>query len=129
MNLPLIGICYGAQLITGYTKNSLIAAFRIPLNIYRSDNNSKSHTIYYAYGIQFHPDVHHTDNGDKLTCIFIDNGLLRAGEVEEALNTFRDGLKLKIVFVNARERFLNALRGINDAEAKRKVIGVLFRDI
>ena len=129
MNLPIIGICYGAQLIIiGYTKNSLIAAFRIPLNIYRSDNNSKSHTIY-AYDIQFHPEVHHTDNGDKLTCIFIDNGLLRAGEVEEALNTFRDGLKLKIVFVNARERFLNALRGINDAEAKRKVIGVLFRDI
>lgn len=86
-------------------------------------------SIYYAYGIQFHPEVHHTDNGDKLTCIFIDNGLLRAGEAEEALNTFRDGLKLKIVFVNARERFLNALRGINDAEAKRKVIGVLFRDI
>ena len=86
-------------------------------------------SIYYAYGIQFHPEVHHTDNGDKLTCIFIDNGLLRAGEAEGVLNTFRDRLKLRVAFVDARARFLNALRGITDAEAKRKVIGVLFRDI
>jgi len=106
---------HSSQLIVGYTKNSPIAAFRIPLNPYRSKSKSKSLTIC-AYCIQFHPEVYHTDNGDKLTCIFIDNGLLRAGEAEE-------------VFVNARVRFLNALRGITDAEAKRKVIGVLFRDI
>jgi len=128
LNIPILGICYGAQLIVGYTKNSPIAAFRIPLNPYRSKSKSKSLTIC-AYCIQFHPEVYHTDNGDKLTCIFIDNGLLRAGEAEGVLNTFRDRLKLRVAFVDARARFLNALRGITDAEAKRKVIGVLVRDI
>ncbi len=164
----------GAEII-GYTKNSPVAAFRIS-NI---------------YGVQFHPEVHHTDRGekilwnflyticgcernwtiesfvrdtieeikrqvgdgrvvcglsggidsattavlvnraigDRLTCIFVDNGLLREGEKDEVLKTFRDELKLNVVFVDARERFLNRLRGVKDPEAKRKVIGELFISI
>lgn len=67
--------------------------------------------------------------GDRLTCIFVDNGLLRKGEKEEVLNTFENNFKMRMVFVDAKERFLNGLRGIKDAEAKRKVIGELFINI
>ncbi len=164
----------GAEII-GYTKNSPVAAFRI------AD----------IYGVQFHPEVHHTDKGDRilwnflhhicgcernwtiksfvraaieeikrhvgdgrvvcglsggidsattavlvnraigdrLTCIFVDNGLLRKGEKEEVLKTFRDELKLNVEFVDARERFLNRLRGVKDPETKRRVIGELFISI
>jgi GMP synthase (glutamine-hydrolysing) len=230
LNVPLLGICYGAQLIAdmmggvvvtggkgefgrtelsftdsalfdgvsangktnvwmshgdvierfdgadvlGSAENSPIAAFRIKDNI---------------YGVQFHPEVHHTAMGDKilwnflysvcdcernwsiasfvegaitqireavgaegrvicglsggidssttvvlinkaigdrLTCIFVDNGLLRAGEKEEVLNTFAKSFKMNLVFVDAKERFLAALEGVTDSEAKRKVIGKLF---
>jgi len=163
----------GAEIIA-HTASSPIAAFRIRENI---------------YGVQFHPEVHHTEQGekifqnflyaicgcernwttesfvrekveeirstvgsngrvvcglsggidssttallvnkvidDRLTCIFVDNGLLRKGEREEVLNTFENHFHLNMVFVDAKERFLNGLRGVTDAEAKRKVIGELF---
>ena len=67
--------------------------------------------------------------GDRLTCIFVDNGLLRKGEKEAVLSTFRKNFKMKLVFVDAEERFLNGLRGVKDAEAKRMVIGGLFINI
>jgi GMP synthase (glutamine-hydrolysing) len=163
----------GADII-GSTRNSPVAAFRISTNM---------------YGVQFHPEVHHTEKGDKilwnflyticgcernwtiesfvrgkieeikravgsegkvvcglsggidsstaallvnkaigdrLTCIFVDNGLLRKGERETVLNTFAHNFKMRMVFVDAKERFLTILRGVTDAEAKRKVIGTLF---
>ena len=67
--------------------------------------------------------------GDRLTCIFVDNGLLRKGEKEAVLNTFENNFKMRMVFVDAKERFLNGLQGVKDSEAKRKVIGKLFIDI
>ncbi len=67
--------------------------------------------------------------GDRLTCIFVDNGLLRKGEKERVLNTFEKNFKMKMVFVDARARFLKGLRGVKDAEAKRRVIGELFINI
>jgi len=163
----------GAEIIA-HTGGSPIAAFRIRENI---------------YGVQFHPEVHHTEQGekilwnflyaicgcernwttesfvrekveeirrtvgstgrvvcglsggidssttallinkaigDRLTCIFVDNGLLRKGEREEVLNAFEHHFHLNVVCVDAKERFLDGLRGISDAEAKRKVIGELF---
>ncbi len=165
----------GADII-GHTMNTPVAAFR-------SANN---------YGVQFHPEVHHTDKGDKilwnflykicgcernwaiesfindkiedikrvvgaegrvicglsggidssttavlinkaigdrLTCIFVDNGLLREGEKETVINTFKNNFNMKLVFIDAKERFLNGLRGVKDAEAKRMVIGKQFINI
>jgi GMP synthase (glutamine-hydrolysing) len=68
----------------------------------------------------------HQAIGDRLTCIFVDNGLLRKGEVQEVLAGLEDSFHLDIRFVDAREDFLCRLRGIEDPEQKRKVIGELF---
>jgi GMP synthase (glutamine-hydrolysing) len=64
--------------------------------------------------------------GDQLTCIFVDNGLLRKDEGNEVLHTFREGIGIHLEYVDASERFLKVLRGISDPEEKRKVIGETF---
>jgi GMP synthase (glutamine-hydrolysing) len=64
--------------------------------------------------------------GDRLTCIFVDNGLLRKEEKEAVINTFKENFKMEMVFLDAKERFLERLWGVKDAEAKRKIIGELF---
>ncbi len=71
----------------------------------------------------------HRAVGDNLTCVFIDHGLLRRGEAEQVLRTFREHLKMKIVHVNASERFLARLKGVEDPEAKRKIIGEEFINV
>jgi len=71
----------------------------------------------------------HQAIGDQLTCIFVDNGLLRQGEAEEVMETFKDNFGIRIVQVDASERFLGALSGITDPECKRKVIGGIFVDV
>jgi len=71
----------------------------------------------------------HRAIGEQLTCIFVDNGLLRQGEVGQVMETFKDDFGIRIVQVDASERFLGALAGITDPERKRKVIGGLFVDI
>jgi len=63
--------------------------------------------------------------GDRLTCIFVDHGLLRYGEAERNLERFRH-LGLNVVFVDAKERFLARLRGVIDPEEKRRIIGEEF---
>ena len=68
----------------------------------------------------------HKALGDRLTCIFVNNGLLRKGEAEEVLETFRSGIGLHLEYVEASERFLSALDGVEDPEKKRKIIGELF---
>lgn len=68
----------------------------------------------------------HKAVGDKLTCVFVDNGLLREGQFEELLNKFREKLHLKVKAVDASDRFLERLRKITSPERKRKVIGEMF---
>jgi len=68
----------------------------------------------------------HRAIGDRLTCVFVDTGLLRAGEVEEVRRAFGEELGIPLVVVDARQRFLQALRGVTDPEAKRKVVGETF---
>jgi GMP synthase (glutamine-hydrolysing) len=63
---------------------------------------------------------------DQLTCMFVDNGLLRKGEVDSVVHTFRDAFKIHLVHVDASRRFLDALRGVTDPELKRKRIGAEF---
>ena len=65
--------------------------------------------------------------GDNLTAIFVNHGLLREGEVEEVTNTFKDRLNFK--YVDASEEFMEALKGVEDPEEKRKIIGKIFIDV
>jgi GMP synthase (glutamine-hydrolysing) len=71
----------------------------------------------------------HRAIGDQLTCIFVDNGLLRANEREEVEGLFREQRHMKLRTVRAEERFLTALRGVSDPERKRRIIGHLFIEI
>ena len=64
--------------------------------------------------------------GDRLTCIFVDNGVLRAGEREQVATLFRDEYSMPLVVVDARDRFLSKLKGVSDPEQKRKIIGREF---
>ncbi len=64
--------------------------------------------------------------GDKLTCIFVDHGLLRKGEDQQVKETFRKNFKINLVHVKAKDRFLKKLVGVADPEEKRKIIGNEF---
>ena len=68
----------------------------------------------------------HRAIGDRLTCVFVDNGLLRENEFKEVLHSFDDQLELNVVGVDAEERFLAKLEGVIDPEEKRKRIGEEF---
>ncbi|HEY3065040.1 MAG TPA: glutamine-hydrolyzing GMP synthase [Methylomirabilota bacterium] len=68
----------------------------------------------------------HRAIGDQLTCMFVDNGVLRKGEAEAVAHTFRDAFKINLVHVDASRRFLDVLRGVTDPELKRKRIGAEF---
>lgn len=65
--------------------------------------------------------------GDNLTAIFVDHGLLRKGEAEQVVNTFKD--RLNFIYVDASDEFLEALEGVVDPEEKRKIIGKKFIDV
>ena len=71
----------------------------------------------------------HKAIGAQLTCVFVDHGLLRHHEGDQVMKIFADHLGVKVIRVNAEERFLSALRGVSDPEAKRKIIGRLFVEV
>ncbi len=71
----------------------------------------------------------HRAIGDQLTCVFVDNGLLRLNEGDQVMATFAEHMGVKVIRVDAEERFLKALNGVGDPEQKRKIIGNLFIDI
>ena len=67
--------------------------------------------------------------GEQLTSIFVNTGMLRQQEPEQVLQVFREGLGMKLQYADATETFLDALQGVSEPEAKRKVIGGLFIDV
>jgi len=71
----------------------------------------------------------HRAIGDQLTCVFVDHGLLRLGEAEQVMDMFAGRLHARVVHVDASARFLAALAGVSDPEAKRKIIGREFVDV
>ena len=71
----------------------------------------------------------HEAIGEQLTCIFVDNGLLREGEAESVVETFQRHFALDLRFVDAGERFLSKLEGVTDPEKKRVIIGHEFIDV
>lgn len=68
----------------------------------------------------------HRAIGEQLTCVFVDHGLLRLGEAEQVRRDFAEGFGIRLITVNARDRFLGALRGVTEPEHKRKIIGEEF---
>ncbi|MBM7646598.1 GMP synthase (glutamine-hydrolyzing) [Scopulibacillus daqui] len=68
----------------------------------------------------------HKAIGDQLYCVFVDHGLLRKGEADEVVKTFRDQFNMNFIKVDAKDRFLNKLEGVSDPEKKRKIIGNEF---
>ena len=71
----------------------------------------------------------HRAIGDRLTCVFVDHGLLRQDEAAQVMDTFARNLGVRVLHVDAADEFLAALAGVDDPEAKRKVIGKLFVDV
>ena len=71
----------------------------------------------------------HKAIGKKLVCVFVDNGLLRKGEADEVMNTFKENMNLNVIKSDSEELFLRHLEGIEDPEQKRKVIGRTFIDV
>ncbi|MFC7300217.1 glutamine-hydrolyzing GMP synthase [Cognatiluteimonas weifangensis] len=71
----------------------------------------------------------HKAIGEQLTCVFVDTGLLRFNEGDQVMATFAEHLGVKVIRVDAAERYFKALAGVTDPEAKRKVIGNLFVEI
>lgn len=71
----------------------------------------------------------HQAIGDRLTCVFVDHGLLRLNEADEVVTMFRDHFNIPLIHADESERFLTALEGVADPEAKRKTIGRLFIDV
>lgn len=71
----------------------------------------------------------HKAIGDQLTCVFVDNGLLRYKEGDQVMATFAEHMGVKVIRVDAEQRFLDALEGEVDPEKKRKIIGNMFVDI
>ncbi len=67
--------------------------------------------------------------GKQLTCIFVDNGLLRLNEGDQVMETFARHMGVKVIRVDAENRFLSALKGVSDPEKKRKIIGGIFIDV
>ncbi|QFT87424.1 GMP synthase [glutamine-hydrolyzing] [Bacillus sp. THAF10] len=68
----------------------------------------------------------HKAIGDQLTCIFVDHGLLRKNEADAVMKTFSEGFNMNVIKVDAKDRFLNKLKGVSDPEQKRKIIGNEF---
>jgi GMP synthase (glutamine-hydrolysing) len=68
----------------------------------------------------------HRAIGERLTCVFVDHGLMRKNEGEQVIAAFRDSFRVPLVAVDASERFLSALAGVSDPERKRKIIGAEF---
>ena len=71
----------------------------------------------------------HKAIGKKLTCVFVDNGLLRKGEAEQVMQTFKENMNLNVIKSDSEDVFLRHLKNIEDPEQKRKVIGRTFIDI
>ena len=71
----------------------------------------------------------HRAIGDRLVCVFVDHGLLRRNEAEQVMDTFATHLGVRVIHVDAGAQFLAALSGVDDPEAKRKIIGRLFVDV
>ena len=71
----------------------------------------------------------HKAIGEQLTCVFVDNGLLRLHEGDQVMDMFANNMGVKVIRVDAEDQFLSGLKGVDDPEKKRKIIGNTFIDV
>lgn len=71
----------------------------------------------------------HKAIGDQLTCVFVNNGVLRLNEADDVQKAFREHFKINLVYADAEKQFLKALKGVSDPEKKRKIIGNMFIEV
>lgn len=102
-------------------KNELIAAIRAQVGSARVIGALSGGVDSSVASVLVHEAI-----GDRLTCIFVDHGLLRENEAEDVMRVYRDTLSLNIVKVDAQRRFLSKLAGVTEPEKKRKIIGEEF---
>ena len=81
---------------------------------------------YKSFGVETNANARDQAIGKNLTCIFVNNGLLRKNEEIEVINTFKKKLKINLIYVNAQKEFIKKLINVSDPEKKRKIIGNLF---
>ena len=99
--------------VTASTSQTPVAAFENPTRR--------------LYGLQWHPEVLHSEHGQAALVNFLhDHGLLRAGEREQVEHDYAEGMGIRVITVDETERFLSALAGVTEPEAKRKIIGREF---
>src|SRR6266508_1477183 len=141
--IPVLGICYGMQAMGYLLRGEVVSAERREygpadflitgggglLDGMRPGQTGRVRVLCALSGgvdssvvaVLLHKAI-----GDRLTCLFVDNGLLRKGEVKAVVSTFRDSFKINLIHVDATKRFLDRLRDVADPETKRRRIGNEF---
>src|SRR5437867_1887277 len=154
--IPILGICYGMQLVTQVLGGKVARAAHREYgpatllvddatDLFKGFEGDRAHpAVWMSHGdrIEEMPpgfrSIARTSNssvaavlthravGDRLTCLFVDHGLLRQGEAQLVRETFAKHFKMKLRFIDASARFVKALHGVTNPERKRKIIGRLF---
>jgi GMP synthase (glutamine-hydrolysing) len=130
---------HGAQLLRNFTRNICGCRGDWTMAGFREDQKAKIRaqvgTGRVVCGLSGGVDssvaaaLIHEAIGDQLTCIFVDHGVLRAGEAAQVVDVFRNRFNIKLIHRDASDLFLSKLDGISDPEKKRKIIGGLFIDV
>ncbi|MCA1663977.1 MAG: glutamine-hydrolyzing GMP synthase, partial [Myxococcales bacterium] len=125
--LPTLGICYGVQLMAKLLGGNVVPADKREYGRAHVTVNSAGARTALFHGIAAGEELAvWMSHGDRLTCIFVDNGLLRQGERAGVEALFAGAFKADLHVVDAEARFLKALAGVSDPEQKRKIIGREF---
>src|SRR5437870_573038 len=116
LGIPTLGICYGAQLL----------ALDLGGTVERTGASEFGKAELTGVESAVAALLVHKAIGDQLACVFVDHGLLRENEADQVVETFDGHFRVPLVHVQAQERFLSRLEGVDDPEQKRKIVGEEF---